>query len=226
MIRYILTDIEGTTTSVSFVFDTLFPYFLAHINVVADSLDNPFVQQQIQLAQQTIQDEEQRACTPAETLAYFVHWTKTDRKHPALKALQGWVWRLGYESGALKGHLYSDVSPCLNAWIANGLRLGVYSSGSVAAQKLLFGYSEAGDLTPLFSNYFDTGVGHKREASSYQHIQAALQIPANEILFLSDIEAELDAAEAAGFQTYQLVRAGTTPSLRHRQAATFEDIQL
>jgi len=226
MIKYILTDIEGTTTSISFVADRLFPYFLEHIEELNAVIAEPFVQAQLDIAKKTVADEEGKNINDAEAISYLALWCKQDRKHPALKALQGMIWEKGYQNGSLKGHLYPEVAEKLRSLKAAGYTLGVYSSGSVPAQKLLFGYSEAGDLIPLFSNYFDTAVGHKREVHSYQNIQAALQLEASEILFLSDIAEELDAAKAAGFSTCQLLRPGTENCGRHPVAASFEDLNL
>jgi enolase-phosphatase E1 len=226
MIKYILTDIEGTTTSISFVVDTLFPYFLDHIDEVESDLDNPLVQSQLSLVKETVLQEENKHIDDQESVKYLIKWCKEDRKHPALKALQGMVWEAGYKNGQLKGHIYPEVASKLNQWKNIGLQLGIYSSGSVPAQKLLFGYSEAGDLTPLFSHYFDTAVGHKREKLSYQNIQKAINLPAEEILFLSDIEQELDAARLAGFSTCKLTRPGTDPASSHKTANNFDEITL
>jgi enolase-phosphatase E1 len=222
MTRYILTDIEGTTTSIDFVVKTLFPYFRQHVHAfVAQHVAQPSVQTAIADTQQTIWVEENRRISPDEAIEQLITWSISDRKHTALKALQGEVWREGYLSGALKGHLYADVLPTLRRWQAAGIQMGVYSSGSVAAQKLLFGYSVEGDITPFFSHYFDTHIGHKREVAAYQNIIKALDILPQEILFLSDVAAELDAAQAAGMMTCQLVREKTVASEQHRVARDF-----
>lgn len=226
MIKFILTDIEGTTTSISFVADTLFPYFLEHIDELKNQLKDPFVQEQLAVAKATVQKEENKIIGDEKAIEYLAKWCREDRKHPALKSLQGMIWKAGYLNGQLKGHLYSEVEAVLKKWKAEGIDLGIYSSGSVPAQKLLFGYSEAGDITPLFSAFFDTKVGHKREVDSYQNIQKELGISANEILFLSDVDPELDAAKEAGYQTCKLVRPGTGPSSKHKTVGTFEDIDL
>ncbi len=226
MIRFILCDIEGTTTSISFVADTLFPYFLEHLDELRARIKEDEVQKQLALAKATVLEEENKVITDQEAIDYLAQWCQEDRKHPALKSLQGLIWKAGYLNGQLKGHLYPEVAGVLKRWKSTGIELGIYSSGSVAAQKLLFTYSEAGDLTPLFSAYFDTGVGHKREEASYQNIQKALDIAAEEILFLSDVEPELDAAHKAGFKTCKLVRPGTGSSSKHRAVANFEQIDL
>ena len=224
--QYILTDIEGTTTSISFVADVLFPYFLEHIEEVRAALNEPAVRAQIEATKKTVAEEENKAINDTEAIQYLEHWCRSDRKHPALKALQGMVWEKGYKNGSLKGHIYPEVPNMLKTWKENGLKIGIYSSGSVPAQKLLFGYSEAGDLRPIFSDYFDTVVGHKREVQSYKNIQLALGLPAEQIVFLSDIEQELDAAREAGMQTIKLLRPGTDPNSTHKIASDFNEVNL
>jgi len=225
--QYILMDIEGTTTSVAFVYDTLFPYFKKRIHgFLQDRASFLSVAEPLRLAQNTICEEAGVVLTLEELADQLVAWTDSDRKHPALKAIQGIVWRAAYENGLLKGHVYEDVPPALTRWKALGMQLGIYSSGSVEAQQLLFKYSLYGDLTPCFSNYFDTGVGPKREVASYQNIAESLQLLPDAILFLSDIVEELDAAATAGMRTTQIVRPGTTASSRHQVAADFTAITL
>jgi enolase-phosphatase E1 len=141
-------------------------------------------------------------------------WIDQDRKHTALKALQGMMWREGYERGDYRGHVYPDAAASLRRWHAGGHRLAVFSSGSVAAQKLLFGHSEAGDLTPLFSAFFDTEVGNKRDADSYRLIADQLDRSPEDIVFLSDVVAELDAARDAGMRTVLLDRIQDYPQPR------------
>jgi len=155
-------------------------------------------------------------------------WMDHDLKIPPLKALQGLIWQAGYDSGELKGQIYPDVPPCLRAWRAQGLALYIYSSGSVAAQQLLLGHSDAGDLCPLFSGFFDTRIGAKRATASYQAIAKNIGWDGTQCLFLSDVEAELDAATTAGWQTTQLVRAndGTLASARHRHRASLTEFKI
>jgi enolase-phosphatase E1 len=143
-----------------------------------------------------------------------------------LKAIQGILWRDAYENNEISGHIYPDVPAALEQWKKANIQMGVYSSGSVEAQQLLFGHSGFGDLTPFFSHYFDTAIGNKREAASYRAIQNTIDLPAGEILFLSDVEAELDAAKDAGMQTVQLVRPGTMASEKHVTATGFVHINL
>ncbi len=197
MISFILTDIEGTTTPIAFVHDVLFPFSKKHLD---------------------------RHAPDAETAARLRRWIEEDRKEPELKELQGRIWREGYESGELVSDVYPDVKPALTRWQQRGLGLGIYSSGSVEAQKLLFRYTSEGDLTPFFGAYFDTKVGAKRETDAYRKIAAELRRPASEILFLSDVEAELDAAQAAGMRTLQIVRPGTVAGRLHATARSFEEV--
>ncbi len=228
MIRYILTDIEGTTTDIAFVHQVLFPYAAQHLPafVQAHMAADPVVRDCIYEAQQTLSLEEGITPDLDQTVAALLHWIRIDRKHPALKRLQGLIWREGYETGGFRGHVYPDVVPQLRQWRAQGLGIGIYSSGSVAAQRLLFGYSEEGDLTHLFDHYFDTTVGHKREETSYQNIAKVLNLNPKQILFLSDVEAELDAAQAVGMHTLQLLRPGTAASTRHATATDFYSIDV
>lgn len=226
-LQYILMDIEGTTTSVAFVYDTLFPYFKRQIHhFLQHRASLLLVAEPLRLVQQTLEEETGLTPSLAELADQLVAWTEADRKHPALKAIQGVVWRVGYETGAFRGHVYEDVPPALSRWKAAGLQLGVYSSGSVEAQELLFKYSIFGDLTPRFSNHFDTGVGPKRESNSYRNIAQILQLQPEALLFLSDVVEELDAASVAGMQTVQIVRPGTVAGLRHRVSEDFSEILL
>ncbi len=218
-------DIEGTTTSVAFVYDTLFPYFKRQIHdFLRDRASLLLVAEPLRLAQNTIWEESAMTLSLGELADQLVAWTEADRKHPALKAIQGIVWRNGYENGAFRGHVYEEVPPALTRWKAAGLELGIYSSGSVEAQQLLFRYSIFGDLKPCFSNYFDTGVGPKREANSYQNIAKTLQLPPDAILFLSDVVEELNAAATAGMETIQIVRPGTVAGTGHLVAEDFGEI--
>jgi len=212
----ILTDIEGTTSAIAFVKETLFPFAQAELDAFLDARGaEPEVAAIL---------AEVAAAAPGEApRATLRHWMEQDAKVTPLKTLQGLIWRAGYADGRLKGHLWPDVAPCLRAWAEAGITLAVYSSGSVGAQKLLFGHSVAGDLIPLFAGFFDTKVGGKRDVASYATIAKGLNLPAGEILFLSDVVEELDAAAAAGLRTCQLIRAedGTVPCGRHAEAPDF-----
>lgn len=153
--------------------------------------------------------EGKRLSSVDDVIATLHRWSIEDRKITPLKTLQGILWDKGYRSGEIKGHVYEDVEPAFKRWSSSGLKMGVFSSGSVPAQKLIFGFSEAGDLTPYFSSYFDTETGGKREAETYAKIANEINVSPSEILFLSDIKEELEAAKEAGLQTVQLVRPGT-----------------
>lgn len=223
-VSYILTDIEGTTTSVSFVYEVLFPYFRSHLDETKNLVDLPEVQEVFEQTKNLHQTETgEHLQSPEEILAVLRRWSEEDRKITPLKTLQGILWEKGYQSGEILGHVYPDVKPALENWQKQGIQMGVFSSGSVAAQKLIFGYSEAGDLTPFFSHYFDTKTGGKRDSATYSLIAEQIGIFPEQILFLSDIREELEAAQAAGFQTIQLLRPGTE-SAWERSAASFADI--
>lgn len=209
-IRYILTDIEGTTTSVKFVYDILFPYFREHIGELRQMTTRPEVQLAFKQTVELAASLENKKLSSIDDIINTLHrWSQEDRKITPLKCVQGILWTKGYESGEILGHVYTDVKPALEKWKLDCLQMGVFSSGSIAAQKLIFGYSEAGDLTPYFSNYFDTTTGGKRETETYSKIASELGLSVDEILFLSDIVEELDAADQCGMQTVQLVRSGT-----------------
>ena len=223
-IRSILTDIEGTTSSISFVKDVLFPYARERLPAfVVTHLDTPEVQHWLHEA---AREAGLVAASEQEIIDLLIGWIDTDRKSTALKALQGMIWEDGYRGSAFLAHVYPDAARRLRAWHALGKKLHVYSSGSVPAQKLLFAHTEAGDLTPLFSGYFDTETGPKREAASYARIAAAIGDPPATILFLSDIVEELDAARASGMQTILLARApGHCPAdATHPCVADFDAI--
>lgn len=212
--RAVLTDIEGTTSPIAFVQQILFPYARARLPaLMADG--GPEVLAALA--------EVRRRAPGEEPVAVLLGWMDRDAKEAPLKELQGIAWREGYRAGELKGEVYPDVAPCLRAWHAAGVRLMVYSSGSVEAQRLIFGHSTAGDLTPLLTGFFDTRTGPKREAASYAAIATEAGLPAGDLLFLSDVDAELDAAAAAGMRTCQLLRPqdGTQPASGHQHAADF-----
>jgi enolase-phosphatase E1 len=208
-VQWILTDIEGTTTEVSFVYDILFPYFRAHMDQWK-TVDSDPMNQVLEQTRVLVRDEQSINLTSKEALfEQLRQWSNEDRKVTPLKTFQGMVWEQGFKSGAIKGHVYTDVKPALEQWTSMGIKLAIFSSGSIAAQKQLFGFSIEGDLTPYFSAFFDTTTGMKRDEQTYQLIVEQLQAPANCVLFLSDIHQELEAAYAAGLRTLQLVRPGT-----------------
>lgn len=203
-VRAVVTDIEGTTSSISFVKDVLFPFAKRNLEVfVATHKGSPAVRQCLDGARElagkpSLSDED--------TVALLRQWIDEDRKATPLKSLQGLIWEQGYARGELQGHVYPDAVEGLRAWHARGLPLYVYSSGSIAAQKLIFGYTAWGDLTPLFSGFFDTTTGPKVESPSYTRIARELGLPPGQVLFLSDSVAELNAARSAGLRTACLDR--------------------
>lgn len=223
-VKAIVTDIEGTTSSIDFVHQVLFPYASKHL---PDFVRNNQADPEVIPILDSVRTEAGEAGADIErVIGILLQWIADDRKVTALKALQGLIWKHGYESGDFTGHMYDDAVTNLRAWAAANIDLYVYSSGSVGAQKLLFGYSDAGDLTPLFRGYFDTNIGHKRQADSYRNILKDIGMPAAEILFLSDVAEELDAAAAAGMQTFQLVRDEKVVPGSHRIAHDFDRILL
>ena len=225
VIRAILTDIEGTTSSISFVKDVLFPYARKRLPAYIEThADHPDVQHWLQEAAKEAGYVE---ASRQEMIELLLRWIDEDRKSTALKALQGMIWKDGYESGEYRAHMYPEVAARLHAWRGEGLHLYVYSSGSVAAQKLFFRYSDAGDLTHLLSGYFDTETGPKRDKTSYERIVEAIGERPEHILFLSDIVEELDAAAAAGLRTGWLLRPplAVPAQPKHPAYTDFDTIQ-
>lgn len=221
---FILTDIEGTTSSISFVAEKLFPYFRNNILDLSELTGNPIVKEAFEQTIQLAKSEDgETISTEQEIIDKLYEWSVEDRKITPLKTLQGVLWDKGYRDGELKGHVYPEVAANLKKWKALGIDLGVFSSGSVPAQKLIFGYSVSGDLTPYFSAYFDTNTGGKREAKTYAKIAETLKLQASEILFLSDIVEELEAADSNGFQTIQLARENMKPTWK-KFVTSFDDI--
>jgi len=228
--RVVLTDIEGTTSSISFVKNVLFPYARKALPAfVAEHGQEPEVRRWLD----AVAAEIGGACQDALVAETLQGWIDQDRKHTALKALQGMIWKSGYQRGDYQAHFYPEVAAVLKGWHAQGKALYVYSSGSVPAQKQFFGFSEAGDLTALVSGWFDTEIGGKREADSYRNIVQAIGVPAGEIVFLSDVVEELDAAREAGLQTRLLDRLQDYPLPRtgaathgHDRVENFQQITL
>lgn len=216
MPQLILTDIEGTTSSISFVKDVLFPYARRELpHFVREHGHEPEVRRWLD----SVALENGGLCQDAMIVETLQGWIDEDRKHIALKALQGMVWEAGYHSADFTAPVYPDAVTALRRWHETGHTLAVYSSGSVPAQKLLFAHTDAGDLTGLFSAWFDTAVGGKREAASYTRIALALDVAASDILFLSDVVAELDAAREAGLGTVLIDRLEDYPQPRTGEAA-------
>lgn len=208
-------DIEGTTTRISFVKDVLFPY--AHRKMHEYLLKNTENLIVVDLLKSFNGNVE----AASEHMKQLI---EKDIKDPILKQLQGHIWKEGYDCGELIAHIYPDVLPALQKWKTAGLQLGIYSSGSVVAQKLLFGHTEYGDLNTMLSTYYDLGVGKKIEPDSYRNIVADLKLEGSEVVFLSDIGTELDAARAVGLKTYQLFREIPIKSSGHNCVKSFEEI--
>lgn len=225
MIRAIVTDIEGTTSSIHFVHRVLFPYATA---ALPDYVRRHAQDADVAPLLDVVAAEAGLALGDVEgVIEALLAWSAEDRKHTVLKALQGRIWAAGYATAAFRAHVYPDVPPALAAWQAAGWPLYVYSSGSVQAQQLFFGHTEAGDLLPRFSGFFDTTSGGKRVAQSYRTIAEHIgEAPAG-LLFLSDVVEELDAARTAGWQTCLLLReAKEMPAAvnGHHCVGSFADI--
>ena len=225
-IRFILTDIEGTTTSVNFVYDVLFPYFRTHAMDLLDLIEMDEVKEAMNATVLlAAQSENIQLIGNENIINHLIRWSLEDKKYTPLKTLQGILWKKGYEDGSIKGHVYPEVAPMLRKWHEQGLQLGVFSSGSVKAQQLLFGHSIDGDLLDYFSCYFDTTTGMKRETETYERISAKLNISPNQILFLSDIKEELESADKAGMKTIQLIREGNVVSW-NESVSDFNEVDL
>ncbi len=237
-VRGVLLDIEGTTSSVRFVYDVMFPFVLRELDeFLLTQGDQPeVVAACAQIARDAGRNSLVDWCaatggTSRQTISEEVRrLMAADVKATGLKELQGLIWQAGFESGELVAHVYPDVVPALTAWRERGIELRIYSSGSVAAQRLFFGHTEYGDLLPYFSAHYDTTVGAKKDAASYRAIAADVGIPAGQLLFLSDVVAELDAAREVGWQTGLCCRPGNTPAEegagRHPRIDSFADVHL
>jgi enolase-phosphatase E1 len=237
--RAILLDIEGVTTPVDFVYQTLFPFARRHVKefLAAHSADEAVKADIARLREEHVAEANDQSLPAwrddsleaqlASAVAY-VHWLMDrDRKSTGLKSLQGKIWEAGYRSGELRGAVYEDVPQALARWKEQQKIIAIFSSGSVLAQQLLFAHSTAGDLTGFIQSYFDTTTGAKREAESYERIAKALQSQPSEVLFLSDVVAELDAARQAGMQTALCVRAEPSPPAgAHPVIRTFDEVFL
>lgn len=220
--RGILLDIEGTTSSISFVYDVMFPFVRRELHrYLRDHWNEPALMTACdQLARDEGHDTlprwvEATSTTDPQALVAteVVRLMDGDVKSTGLKQLQGIIWEEGFASGELQAHLYDDVLPAIQAWNAAGKDVRIYSSGSVQAQKLFFGHTIHGDLLPLLRGHYDTTTGGKREATSYLKIAAEYAMPPQDILFLSDVPAELEAASSAGMRTALVVRPGNAPAV-------------
>lgn len=222
-IKCVLMDIEGTTTSVSFVYDVLFPYFLTNVDKLLFNDSDEVIAAFDEVKELVKNEGGLELLSRQDCINQLVLWCKEDRKVTPLKFLQGVIWEEGYLAGTLVSHVYDDVPHSLKEWYDNKIELAIFSSGSVEAQKLIFKFANQGDLSNYLSAYFDTVTGPKRETNTYKIIADQLQFPASSILFLSDIREELVAADEAGMQTIQLVRPGTTSNWKNT-AENFTEI--
>lgn len=218
----IVVDIEGTVGSIRYVKDVLFPFARARLRsfVLANRTRTDVAQQLATVAAQTGLTE------PQSQVEQLLRWSDEDRKVTPLKALQGMIWEGGYASGELVAHLYDDAVTALQRWSRRSVPVHVYSSGSVPAQKLYFAHTAAGDLTPLLAGYFDTTTGPKQDAASYRRIAEALARPPADVLFLSDVAAELVAAQAAGFQAVQVRREPPVAGRFEPSIASFDELPI
>lgn len=240
-VRVILLDIEGTTTPIAFVYDVLFPYARKHVKAFLSAhRTDAGVQADIeQLIAENARDTAEGAAVPKienhddearlASIAAYAEWLMDqDRKTTPLKSLQGRIWEAGYRAGELHSQIFADVPRALARWCDEQRDICIYSSGSVLAQQLLFSHTEAGNLRRFIRDYFDTTTGAKREAESYRRIAAALDCAPSDLLFISDVAAELDAARDAGLQTLLCIRPGnpSPPPSTHRAIQSFDEVFL
>jgi enolase-phosphatase E1 len=227
MIKVVLTDIEGTTTPISFVKDVLFPYSYEKIEeFVKNNLQNPQVQKIIEDVKKEINKSD---ASLEEVIENLKNWIVEDKKITPLKELQGLIWEEGYKSGKLQGFVYPDAYNKLKEWFDSGIKIFIYSSGSVKAQKLLFSNTNYGDLNYLFSGYFDTNIGNKKDKQSYVKIAKEIGFSPSEILFLSDNPDEIIAAASAGYNVIRLVRpldAEYIDNFPYKQVESFDEIEI
>ena len=229
MTRAVVLDIEGTTSSTRFVTSTLFPYARErYADYVRSHRQTPEL---VPVLDDVRREIGEPAADEDRVVATLEAWTDADAKVTALKTLQGWIWQEGFASGDLVAHFFPDVIPALRRWRADGIELAVFSSGSVDAQRAWFSHSPEGDLLPLLSANFDTGnAGPKFDADSYRTIAAHLRRPPGEVMFLSDVRAELDAARSAGWDTVGVRRAGEPGAAAglgdHREIHSFDELDL
>jgi enolase-phosphatase E1 len=234
-IDVVLLDIEGTTSSIAFVYDIMFPFVRKHVLpfLNANSKQANVLSSIRQMACDAgLPDENSWRNNPAKSFEeavteHVLDLMDRDSKTTGLKALQGLIWESGFQSGELRAHLFPDCFPAIKRWKDLGKTLAIYSSGSVVAQKLFFGHTEFGDLRPYFTAHFDTTVGGKRESASYSAVATQLGFAPSRILFLSDVAAELEAANQAGMQAIAVVRPGNAPlpdTFSRQRVSSFDEI--
>jgi enolase-phosphatase E1 len=234
----ILLDIEGTTTPIAFVTQVLFPYARMHLrSYLYRHGDSPqyaallagFRQEHAadEAAGEPVVPWAAPAADARPSVQAYAEWLMDrDRKSPALKELQGYIWEAGYQRGELVGEVYEDVPPAFQRWRREGVRLGIFSSGAVLAQRWLFRCSSAGDLSPFLHWHFDTHTGAKQDPESYRRIVSEVGETPAQVLFVSDVVGELHAAREAGLGTVLIVRPGNIPQPAHdhRVVRSFKEI--
>jgi len=240
-ISCVLLDVEGTTSAISFVYDRMFPYVRASLGqFVEERFDSAgddegrFDEAVRQLGVDVDKGpdwlvEVEAKAAKQQIVDAVTKLMDDDVKATGLKQLQGMIWKSGFESGELVSHLFDDVEPAIRAWVDEGVQVRIYSSGSIQAQKLFFGHSECGDLLPLIAGHYDTTIGSKKEANSYVAIAEDVGVSPDEILFVSDVPAELDAAKSAGMKTVLSLRPGNHPVKNlsgYQTASSFAEIDL
>lgn len=221
----VLLDVEGTTSSISFVHDVLFPYARDRLRAfVAENGERPEVVAELERARNSLRAAGYPVDTREAVIEGLLRYIDEDVKDTALKALQGMIWRSGFESGAFRAHVYPDVPSALQRWTRSGVLVSIYSSGSTGAQKLFFGHTTVGSLLPYLHEHFDTQIGPKSRPDSYVSIADRLGRPSSGMLFLSDVGAELDAAATAGYRTAQVLRPGIEPVREHPSLGDFDAV--
>lgn len=223
MIKAILTDIEGTISSLEYVRKVMFPYSKKNLrSFMTEHKEEDIVKKTIR----ELSDKLGKSVDIEESIKILESWIDADLKEPILKEIQGYIWEEGFKDGKLKGHIYQDAYIKLMEWKEIGIKIYVFSSGSVKAQKLFFKYTDYGDITNIFSGFFDTKMGSKKDKDSYLKISDEIKLKPREILFLSDIEEELDASREAGMKTIRVLRDGIEISSKHKVVRDFSSISL
>ncbi len=221
--KVILVDIEGTTSSLSYIKEVMFPYSKGKLrNFLMEHAE----EEKIKTLLEKLKEKFGRDISLEEAIRIFEEWIDKDIKEPILKELQGHIWEEGFISGELKGHIYQDAYKKLREWKEKGYKLYVYSSGSVKAQKLFFGHTDYGDLTGIFDGFFDASIGSKRDKESYLRIAREVGTDPIHFLFISDVEEELDAAKLAGMKTVKIERYGESKTSKHPVVKSFFEIDL
>ncbi len=229
--KCILMDVEGTTTSINFVHDTLFPFskdnLINFLEKEFNNKDNAEIQEALkEIAKIGLEEKLYSGSFNQEiALRVLLHLINKDSKASALKTIQGFQWKQGYEQGKIIGHVYPDVPECFSEWVERDLTLAIYSSGSVLAQKLLFSHTKHGDLQKFLKHNFDTSVGNKREAESYKKIITDLKMDPSDVVFLSDIPEELIAAKSSGLKVIHVTRNGTKTHPEFKNIRDFTELE-